>query len=123
MRPRTVRRLVWIVFVGGIAGMIIGSVTDNNGLAITFGLVTAAAAVGLILVTAVAGPDAFTTPGSASAPAGVGAAAVARDAGPATEEAAARLEAQISELVAGGADETAVRALVRQAISFGRRSG
>ena len=104
--------------MGGIAGMIIGSIADNNGLAITFGLVTAAAAVGLILVTAVAGPDAFTPNRSTPGPEATG-----RDAGPATEEDAARLEGQITELVAGGADEAAVRALVRQAISFGRRSG
>jgi len=41
VRPRTIRRLVWLVFVAGIAGMIAGSIADNNGLAITFGLVTA----------------------------------------------------------------------------------
>ena len=59
MAPRTIRRLVIVVFVAGIAGMIVGSIADNNGVAITFGLITAAAAVGLILVTAVAGPEAF----------------------------------------------------------------
>ena len=31
-------------FVGGIGGMIVGSILDNNGVAITFGLVTATAA-------------------------------------------------------------------------------
>ncbi len=122
MRPRTVRRLVWIVFVGGIAGMIVGSIADNNGVAITFGLVTAAAAVGLILVTAVAGPEAFARPGSGPDRGTGSPDAASRDGDPGAEEAAARLEAQISELVAGGADESAVRALVRQAISFGRRS-
>ncbi len=59
MSPRTVRRLVIGVFVIGIGGMIAGSIADNNGFAITFGLITAAAAVGLILVTAVTAPGAF----------------------------------------------------------------
>jgi hypothetical protein len=121
MRPRTIRRLVWLVFLGGIAGMIVGSIADRNGLAITFGLVTAAAAVGLILVTAVAGPDAFgkaahQTPSVSAAPTPSGDSAT-------DEETAARLEAQITGLVAAGADESVVRALVRQSISFGRRSG
>jgi hypothetical protein len=60
--PRVIRWLVIVVFVAGIAGMIIGSIADNNGVAITFGLTTAVAAVGLILVTAVAGPEAFRKP-------------------------------------------------------------
>ena len=54
------------MFVAGIAGMIVGSIADNNGVAITFGLITAVAAVGLILVTAVAGPEAFR-PGARAA--------------------------------------------------------
>jgi hypothetical protein len=53
VQPRIVRRLVLLVFVGGIAGMIVGSIADNNGTAITFGLITAMAAVCLILVTSV----------------------------------------------------------------------
>jgi hypothetical protein len=44
VQPRIVRRLVLVVFVGGIAGMIVGSIADNNGTAITFGLITAVAA-------------------------------------------------------------------------------
>ena len=123
MRPRTIRRLVLLVFVTGIAGMIVGSIADNNGLAITFGLVTAAAAVGLILVTSVAGPEAFgkakrgesTAPG-ADDPDG-------RSLGAQDEEAAAALEARITDLVASGAEETQVRDLVRQAVAFGRQSG
>ena len=82
--PRIVRRLVLVVFVGGIAGMIVGSIADNNGTAITFGLVTAVAAVCLILVTSV------TT----------------RDDSVAFDEARAQaMEAQIRTLVAEGADE------------------
>lgn len=101
MDPRIVRRLVLVVFVGGIAGMIVGSIADNNGTAITFGLVTAVAAVCLILVTSV------TT----------------RDGSVAFDEARAQaMEAQIRTLVAEGADEAQVRELVRDAVQLGRRA-
>ena len=63
MSPRSVRRLVLAVFVAGIGGMILGSILDNNGVAITFGLITAVAALGLILVTMVVPADAFSRPG------------------------------------------------------------
>ena len=101
MDPRIVRRLVLVVFVGGIAGMIVGSIADNNGTAITFGLVTAVAAVCLILVTSV------TT----------------RDDSVAFDEARAQaMEARIRTLVAEGADEAQVRELVRDAVQLGRRA-
>lgn len=116
MTPRTVRRLVVLVFVAGIAGMIAGSIADNNGMAITFGLLTAAAAVGLILVTTVAGPGAFD---KGARPTGAPHAAVPERV-PMDEAEAAELEARINELVAGGADESAVRDLVRRAINIGR---
>ena len=89
-----VRRIVILVFVGGIAGMIIGSIADNNGTAITFGLITAVAVVCLILVTAVT-----NQPAAASG---------------------AELEDDIQALVDAGADEAEVRALVQKAIDFGR---
>ena len=120
MAPRTVRWLVIAVFVAGIAGMIVGSIADNNGVAITFGLITAAAAVGLILVTAVAGPEAFrkgarrvstSRAGRPDAPAGA-----------VDEGAAALVEEQVGRLLADGADEGAVRELVRRAVTLGRRS-
>ena len=88
-----------VVFVGGIAGMIVGSIADNNGTAITFGLITAVAAVCLILVTSVS-----ATP-----------APVHFD-----EEQAQEMEARIQVLVDGGADEQAVRDLVRDAVVLGR---
>ena len=62
MSPRWIRRVVWLVFLGGIGGMIAGSIADNNGMAITFGLLTAVAAVGLILVSSVAPPGSFHKP-------------------------------------------------------------
>ena len=117
MSPRTVRRLVIGVFVIGIAGMIAGSIADNNGFAITFGLITAAAALGLILVTAVAAPGAF-----GSAPSRRPRLGVDPDPGPVDEAAAALVEEQVGQLVSAGADEGQVRELVRRAVSLGRRS-
>lgn len=100
-----VRRLVMAVSVIGIAGMIVGSVADNNGTAVTFGIITAVAVLGLILATAVGGT-------TADQPARI------------TDEAAAeQLEHDIQHLVADGADEAALRQLVRVAIHLGRRSG
>lgn len=99
MQPRIVRRLVLVVFVGGIAGMIVGSIADNNGTAITFGLITAVAAVCLILVTSV------STSGES----------VRFD-----EARAEEMEARIQSLIDAGADESAVRDLVRDAVVLGR---
>jgi hypothetical protein len=111
--PRAVRRLVLVVFVGGIGGMILGSILDSNGVAITFGLVTATAALGLILVTMVAGPTGFVRDGS--------------DPSVSTrvddDQAGALVEEQVERLTAAGADEREVRELVRRSIAFGRRSG
>ena len=119
MAPRTVRWLVIAVFVAGIAGMIVGSIADNNGVAITFGLITAAAAVGLILVTAVAGPEAFrkgARRGTASPPGPAD-----PSGGGVDEGAAALVEEQVERLLAAGADEAAVRELVRRSVTLGRR--
>jgi len=122
VRPRTIRRLVIAVFVIGIAGMIAGSIADDNGVAVTFGLITAAAAVGLILVTASAPADAFTVGASASgggdgADGEPGAAGRGLD----DERAGQAIEEQVSRLVAAGADEREVRELVRRSVAFGRR--
>jgi uncharacterized membrane protein YfcA len=95
-----VRAAVAIVFVGGIAGMIVGSITDNNGIAITFGLLTAVAASYLVLATALQQP-----------------AMVRFD-----ERQAAQLEGRIGELVELGADEDEVRELVRRAVLLGRNA-
>lgn len=97
MSPRAVRRVVITVFVLGIAGMIAFSIADNNGGALTAGLVTAAASLCLMVATAVG-----TSTGST------------------TDETGEELEHRIGELVAQGADEGDVRALVRDAITFGR---
>lgn len=110
MSPRAIRLVVQIICVAGIAGMIAGSIADNNGVAITFGLITAVAVLGLILVTSTAGPGAFakrrTGPGG----------------GPTLDdETAAELEARVQRLVDGGADEGEVRLLVRRALDAGHR--
>ena len=99
MPVRTVRRLLVAVCLLGIPGMIVTSIADSTGGALAFGLATAAAVVGLILVTSVT-------------------------AAPATgdllaEAAAERVEAEVADLVAGGADEDAVRRVVRAAVRLG----
>jgi hypothetical protein len=99
VQPRIVRRLVLVVFVGGIAGMIVGSIADNNGIAITFGLVTAVAAICLMLVTSV------TT---------------ATESVRFDEARAEELEGRIQALVDAGADEDELRELVRDAVLLGR---
>ena len=100
MSPRTVRAVVLVVCAGGIAGMIATSIADNGAGALTFGLITAVAALGLILVTSV------TAPG------------VTLD----DDELAERVEARVADLVEAGADEAAVRRLVGDAVRFGRRT-
>ena len=99
-----IRRTVIAICVLGVAGMIGGSIADRIGIAVTAGVVTAVAVVCLILVTAAAGPSAFNAPP------------------PQDDEAAADLERRVVQLVAAGADEVEVRALVRAATRFGRRT-
>jgi multisubunit Na+/H+ antiporter MnhB subunit len=100
MSPRAVRRIVIAVCVAGIGGMIAGSIADNNGAAMTAGLVTAVAILCLIVATAVT-----------TSPPGAGAGA---------EGAAVEVEDAVEALVAGGADEAEVRELVRRAVRLGR---
>ena len=99
MDPKLLRRTVLVVFLGGIAGMVVGSIMDNNGTAITFGIITAVAALALILTTALVSgqpADRFD------------------------DERAEAVEARIVQLGADGADESAVRDLVRDAVGLGR---
>jgi hypothetical protein len=93
--------LVLAVCVGGIAGMIVSSIADNTGAAMTFGLVTAVAVLCLMVATAVTGG------------AKVGAESHLNLLGDQVEE-------QVEALVAGGADEAKVRDLVRAAVKLGR---
>ena len=98
MSPRTVRRILVAACVCGIAGMIATSIADSNGGALTFGVLTAGGALGLVLVTAV------TTGGVAREP----------------DDLALDVEERVATLVAAGANEQEVRALVREAVRLGR---
>ena len=98
MSPTVVRRLVIAVCVAGIAGMIASSIADNTGAALTAGLITAIAVLCLIVATAVSGPK------------GVGI----------TDLLATDVEDRVEALVADGADEADVRALVSAAVKLGK---
>ena len=110
MTATSQRWVALAIFVGSIAGMIVSSIGDNNGAAVTFGLVAASAAVALISVTAATTGRLAPDDGYRPAPGG----------GPGDEAEAAALEARITALIEAGADEAAVRSLVGQAIRFGR---
>lgn len=101
MTTRAVRRVVIAVCAAGIAGMIVSSVTEHDGAALTFGLVTTAAVLCLVVATAVT----RGAPGTPTAP---------------DEAQAARVEQLVGRLMAGGADEAEVRALVGEAVRLGR---
>jgi hypothetical protein len=99
MNPKIVRRTVAVAFLSGIAGMIVGSIMDNNGIAVTFGLMTAVAAGSLILTTALSNgqpADRFD------------------------DDRAEAIEQRIAGLVDAGSDESALRELVRDAVVLGR---
>jgi shikimate kinase len=103
LSARTVRRVVVAVCVCGIAGMIVSSIADNTGAAMTFGLVVAAAVACLMVATAVSAPSRIPETD-------------------ASEADAARVEEIVGRLVEQGADEETVRDLVRHAIRLGRGS-
>ena len=106
-RARVVRWVVIGVCVVGIAGMIGGSAADNSDLALTFGLITVAAILCLMVATAVSGP-----------------ATAANTSGGAFDEAqAASVERLVERLVADGARESDVRELVGEAVRLGRGAG
>ena len=108
---RAVRRVVMAVCAGGIAGMIVSSVNDNNGAALTFGLVTTVAVVCLVVATAVTRPAGLAAPAGGT---GVGTAV------PPDEIQGALVEGLVADLIRAGADEAAVRGLVREAVRLGR---
>jgi hypothetical protein len=113
-RTRAIRITVIAVCAGGIAGMIVASALNHNGAAITFGLITAVAVLCQMAVTTAVN-EATGAPGAplaGSDPA----------APPDVEQEAAGLEVKIGDLVDHGADEGAIRDLVRHAVRLGRRS-
>ncbi len=101
MSASTFRLLAAVVWVAGIAGMIVSSVNgNNNGWVITFGLSTAVASIVLLSVSAATNRERLDV----------------------FEEAdAERLEDRIALVVQSGADEEAVRSLVRDSMRLGRR--
>jgi hypothetical protein len=92
-----------LVFIGGIVTMIVTSVVSNNmGVMVTTGLITAAAALVLLAVSS---------------------ATEGKPIGSITDDIAAeRLERRIAALVSRGTDEEELRAIVRESIRLGRRS-
>jgi len=98
---RWITRVCVVVFVLGIAGLIVSSIAgNNNGVVLTIGAAIAVAVLALLVTSAVTADrriDAFV------------------------EADAERIEDQIVSLVRAGADETAVRSLVRDAIRLERR--
>jgi hypothetical protein len=105
MTLRVLRWAVIAICVVGIAGMIIGSIADNNnGVVVTFGLITA---VSIIVLMAVA-----TTARSLEAK---------QTAAAEVDEALAEeIEAGVQALVDAGADEVSVRDLIGKATRLHR---
>lgn len=102
MSVKAIRVACAVVFVCGIAGIIVSSINGNNeGWVITIGLTTTLAAIALIIASTVS---------------------VRQRLHVFDEVAAERLESRIAELVAKGADESAIREVVREAIELGRRN-
>ena len=99
---RNIRIICVVIFVAGIAGMIITSIAGNNvGLVNTIGGMTAISALVLLVATISSNtvrPEVFD------------------------EAAAERLELKIMQLAKSGADEKAVRELAGQATQLGRKS-
>ena len=116
MSARVVRAVaLGTFFLFGIPGMIISSINDNTGAGVTCGIIGAIAAIVLLAVTAATTgripPTAVSAPGTDPRRAGA----------PAAGEAEAEaLEDKVATLVAAGADETQVRALVGDAVRLGR---
>ena len=100
MFRRVLRPLSALVFVTGIAGIIVTSINGNNaGWVLTIGMVTAVTAIVLIAVTAASDRpriDVFD------------------------EAFAERVERRVQTLVAQGASEDDARALVRDALEMVR---
>ena len=99
MTMRALRIIVALACAGSIAGMIVGSIADNNGAAMTAGIIGAIAMLCMITANAV-------TRGT--------------NQGGAQEALAAELEARVGELVRAGTDEVALRTVVSKAVRLGR---
>lgn len=101
MVARWITRACIVTFVGGIAGLIVSSIAgNNNGVVLSIGAVISFAVVALLVTSAVTSHDRIDAFVDADAE---------------------RIEEQIVALVESGADEVAVRALVRDAVRLERR--
>ena len=97
---RTIRISCAVVFVLGIAGMIISSIAGNNvGVVTTIGVTTAIAALVLLIASVSSNTSRLEVFDEANAQI---------------------LERQIVELVKSGTDEIALRSIVRDATKLGR---
>lgn len=100
MSLRLIRYTCFALFLGGIPALIVSSIRGNNeGWVLTFGMITAIAAIILMAVSATTSTsklDAFE------------------------EVAAERVEMRIRQLIEAGADEAEVRSLVRETIDLTR---
>lgn len=100
MALRLIRSICFTLFVAGIPALIVSSIRGNNaGWVVTFGMITAIAAIILIAVSATTSTkriDAFD------------------------DVVAERVEHRIRTLVEAGANETEVRSLVRDTIDLSR---
>lgn len=100
MSLRLIRTLCFGAFLGGLPAIIVSSIRGNNeGWVLTFGMITAIAAIILMAVTATTSTkrlDVFS------------------------EIEAERVELRIRKLVEAGADEVEVRSLVRDALNLSR---
>jgi hypothetical protein len=95
---KALRRLLLVVGAVGIPLMIVSSIADNNDAALAAGILTGGAALCLLLVTTVADDGAVVD----------------------DEVLARSVEQRVTDLVATGADESRVRALVSDAVRLGR---
>ncbi len=116
MSAGAVRTVTMVVCGLGIAGMIVTSILNHNGAAVTFGLVTAVAVLCSMVAKAVAAEAERRMGGQGDGdPSDETARTVPADA------LAEVVEDQLQAIVAAGADEAAMRQLVGEAVRLGRR--
>lgn len=100
MSLRLIKIGCFALFLAGIPAIIVSSIAGNNeGWVLTFGMITAVAAIILIAVSSVTATnriDAFN------------------------DVVAERIEQRVQQLVQTGANEEDVRALIRDSIDLGR---
>ena len=101
MARRWIPRVCTAIFVAGVAGIIVATINGNNaGVILSIGLAIVLAAIALLAATSVDGTlriEVFD------------------------DAAAEKLERMITDLVAKGADETAVRAVARETRRLGQQ--